>query len=71
MQGKLCFTDKFVFLVELVFLTWLFLLSFQAAFTLLLGPFTFFNVQKTKYLQIMTSLMRWIGESWQAPTSSP
>lgn len=41
------------------------LLSFQAAFTLLLGPFTFFNVQKTKYLQIMTSLMRWIGEFWQ------
>ncbi|XP_035749208.1 transmembrane protein 104 isoform X5 [Egretta garzetta] len=32
-----------------------------AAFTLLLGPFTFFNVQKTKYLQIMTSLMRWIA----------
>lgn len=38
---------------------------YLAAFTLLLGPFTFFNVQKTKYLQIMTSLMRWIGESWQ------
>ncbi|XP_038013098.1 transmembrane protein 104 isoform X4 [Motacilla alba alba] len=34
---------------------------FMAAFTLLLGPFTFFNVQKTKYLQIMTSLMRWIA----------
>ncbi|OXB56269.1 hypothetical protein ASZ78_006452 [Callipepla squamata] len=33
----------------------------QAAFTLLLGPFTFFNVQKTKYLQIVTSLMRWIA----------
>ncbi|XP_078510601.1 transmembrane protein 104 [Lissotriton helveticus] len=31
------------------------------SFTLLLGPFTFFNVQKTKYLQIMTSLMRWIA----------
>lgn len=30
---------------------------------LLLGPFTFFDVQKTKYLQILTSLMRWIGES--------
>lgn len=36
---------------------------FQAVFTLLLGPFTFFDVQKTKYLQILTSLMRWIGES--------
>ncbi|XP_044309619.1 transmembrane protein 104 isoform X1 [Varanus komodoensis] len=34
---------------------------YLAAFTLLLGPFTFFNVQKTKYLQIMTSLMRWIA----------
>uniref|UniRef100_A0A8C0BCA3 Transmembrane protein 104 n=1 Tax=Buteo japonicus TaxID=224669 RepID=A0A8C0BCA3_9AVES len=45
-QGELCLTDKFILL---------------AAFTLLLGPFTFFNVQKTKYLQIMTSLMRWIA----------
>lgn len=35
----------------------------QAVFTLLLGPFAFFDVQKTKYLQILTSLMRWIGES--------
>ncbi|CAL8264674.1 transmembrane protein 104 [Gadus morhua] len=34
---------------------------FLAAFTLLLGPFTFFNAQKTKYLQILTSLMRWIA----------
>ncbi|KAM9295985.1 transmembrane protein 104 [Gastrophryne carolinensis] len=34
---------------------------YLAVFTLLLGPFTFFNVQKTKYLQIMTSLMRWIA----------
>ncbi|KAI4896791.1 hypothetical protein NFI96_026694 [Prochilodus magdalenae] len=33
---------------------------FLAVFTLLLGPFTFFNAQKTKYLQILTSLMRWI-----------
>lgn len=28
---------------------------YQAVFTLLLGPFTFFDVQKTKYLQILTS----------------
>lgn len=35
----------------------------QAIFTLLLGPFAFFNAQKTKYLQILTSLMRWIGKS--------
>uniref|UniRef100_A0AAY4AS39 Amino acid transporter transmembrane domain-containing protein n=1 Tax=Denticeps clupeoides TaxID=299321 RepID=A0AAY4AS39_9TELE len=34
---------------------------FLSIFTLLLGPFTFFNAQKTKYLQIMTSLMRWIA----------
>ncbi|XP_056309267.1 transmembrane protein 104 [Danio aesculapii] len=34
---------------------------FLAIFTLLLGPFTFFNAQKTKYLQILTSLMRWIA----------
>uniref|UniRef100_A0A8C9XY27 Transmembrane protein 104 n=1 Tax=Sander lucioperca TaxID=283035 RepID=A0A8C9XY27_SANLU len=34
---------------------------FLGIFTLLLGPFTFFNAQKTKYLQILTSLMRWIA----------
>lgn len=34
---------------------------FLAIFTLLLGPFVFFNAQKTKYLQILTSLMRWIA----------
>ncbi|XP_036853232.2 transmembrane protein 104 isoform X1 [Manis javanica] len=32
---------------------------YLAVFTLFLGPFTFFDVQKTKYLQILTSLMRW------------
>ena len=37
-------------------------LFLQSGFTLLLGPFTFFNAQKTKYLQILTSLMRWIGK---------
>lgn len=36
----------------------------QSVFTLLLGPFTFFNAQKTKYLQILTSLMRWIGKTF-------
>ncbi len=35
----------------------------QSLFTLLLGPFTFFNAQKTKYLQILTSFMRWIGKN--------
>uniref|UniRef100_A0A8P4GN70 Amino acid transporter transmembrane domain-containing protein n=1 Tax=Dicentrarchus labrax TaxID=13489 RepID=A0A8P4GN70_DICLA len=34
---------------------------FLSMFTLLLGPFTFFSAQKTKYLQILTSLMRWIA----------
>lgn len=43
----------------------------QAVFTLLLGPFTFFDVQKTKYLQILTSLMRWIGESDKLLASLP
>lgn len=43
----------------------------QAVFTLLLGPFTFFDVQKTKYLQILTSLMRWIGESEKHLESLP
>ncbi|CAK6438496.1 unnamed protein product [Pipistrellus nathusii] len=36
---------------------------YLAVFTLLLGPFTFFDVQKTKYLQILTSLMRWVAFS--------
>ncbi|GLD48880.1 transmembrane protein 104 [Lates japonicus] len=34
---------------------------FLSVFTVLLGPFTFFNAQKTKYLQILTSFMRWIA----------
>lgn len=34
---------------------------YLAIFTVLLGPFTFFDVQKTKYLQILTSLMRWMA----------
>ncbi|XP_051987427.1 transmembrane protein 104-like [Xyrauchen texanus] len=34
---------------------------FLGVFTLLLGPFAFFNAQKTKYLQIITSVMRWIA----------
>uniref|UniRef100_T1J036 Amino acid transporter transmembrane domain-containing protein n=1 Tax=Strigamia maritima TaxID=126957 RepID=T1J036_STRMM len=32
-----------------------------AIFTLVLGPFVFFNVQKTKYLQMITSAFRWIA----------
>jgi len=34
---------------------------FQTMFILLLGPFVFFNVQKTKYLQLLTSVMRWLA----------
>ncbi|XP_071960560.1 transmembrane protein 104-like isoform X2 [Antedon mediterranea] len=30
-------------------------------FALLLGPFVFFNVQKTKYLQYFTTVMRWLA----------
>lgn len=44
---------------------------YLAIFTVLLGPFTFFDVQKTKYLQILTSLMRWIGESEKPPKCLP
>lgn len=34
---------------------------FICIFVLLLGPFAFFNLQKTKFLQILTSGMRWIA----------
>lgn len=34
---------------------------FLLGFLGLVGPFAFFNVQKTKYLQIFTTLMRWIA----------
>lgn len=34
---------------------------FLLAFLVVVGPFTFFNVQKTKYLQIFTTVMRWIA----------
>ncbi|XP_059477011.1 transmembrane protein 104 homolog [Neocloeon triangulifer] len=33
--------------------------SLLGAFLLLVGPFAFFNVQKTKYLQMATSAVRW------------
>lgn len=36
-------------------------LYFQTIFVLSLGPFVFFNVQKTKYLQLLTSVMRWLA----------
>lgn len=31
------------------------------AFVMFMGPFTFFNVQKTKYIQLCTILMRWFA----------
>lgn len=34
----------------------------QTVFLVTLGSFTFFNVQKTKYLQIFTTIMRWLGK---------
>lgn len=36
---------------------------FLVSFVLSLGTFVFFNVQKTKYLQVFTSLMRWTAFS--------
>lgn len=33
------------------------------AFIVTLGPFTFFNVQKTKYIQMCTILLRWLAFS--------
>lgn len=35
--------------------------NFQTLFVFTLGPFVFFNIQKTKYLQLLTSLMRWLA----------
>ena len=34
---------------------------FLAGFTLVVGPFVFFNVTKTKYLQILTTIMRYLN----------
>lgn len=34
---------------------------FLTIFVLTLGPFVFFNIQKTKYLQLLTSAIRWIA----------
>lgn len=34
---------------------------FVAIFALLVGPFTYFNVQKTKYLQFFTMTIRWLA----------
>nr|CAB3267025.1 transmembrane protein 104 [Phallusia mammillata] len=34
---------------------------FLAIFTVVLGPFTYFDIQKTKYLQIFTTVCRWVA----------
>ena len=34
---------------------------YQTLFVVSLGPFVFFNIQKTKYLQLLTSGMRWLA----------
>ncbi|KAL0101048.1 hypothetical protein PUN28_018720 [Cardiocondyla obscurior] len=34
---------------------------FLTMFVSFLGPFVFFNVQKTKYLQLLTSILRWLA----------
>ena len=34
---------------------------FVAVFILVLGPFAYFNVSKTKYLQMFTTVMRWVA----------
>lgn len=44
-----------------VYIIILIILYFQTTFVLLLGPFVFFNIQKTKYLQLLTSAMRWLA----------
>lgn len=36
---------------------------FIGVFALLVGPFSYFNVQKTKYLQMFTTTMRWVAFS--------
>ena len=41
----------------------IFFVFLQSVFAVMLGPFAFFNAQKTKYLQIITSFMRWIGKN--------
>lgn len=33
--------------------------ALQALFAAVLGPFCFFNAQKTKWLQLFTTVMRW------------
>ncbi|KFM75332.1 Transmembrane protein 104, partial [Stegodyphus mimosarum] len=43
---------------------------FLAIFLFCLGPFAFFNVQKTKYLQIFTTIMRWLAFSTMIITAA-
>ncbi len=34
----------------------------KLAFTLVMGPFAFFDLGKTKYLQFVTTFFRWLGK---------
>lgn len=38
------------------------ILIFQAVFAVTICPLVYFNIQKTKYLQIFTTVMRWLGK---------
>ena len=37
---------------------------YVAAFLLTLGPFTFFNLSKTKYLQVVIVIIVFLPETW-------
>ena len=37
---------------------------FVGVFIGIVGPFVFFNLTKTKYIQIVTTLTRWLGKKW-------
>ena len=37
---------------------------YVAAFLLTLGPFTFFNLSKTKYLQVVIVIIGFLPETW-------
>jgi len=52
-EGDLCWSESPQYNRLFVYRCFLCLLA------LVLGPFAFFNVQKTKYLQMFTSVMRW------------
>ena len=42
---------------------------YVGCFVVLLGPFTFFNVTKTKYLQLATTILRWTAFTFMVALS--